>query len=542
MRNIIRSKPVLTLFFSFFILNVLSAQTENSSSVLPLAIILIIGILILAVVFLVADNFMQTSLGGSYASSSRDSFFPSLTKWTKPKPPPYVDKEAHFVELKDGFDILLVGQAEEVLLESPRVTRFAVQPKNFRGIAPIPKMEVEIGGEVKAGDALFHDKKAEAIKYVAPVSGEVVAINRGAKRAITEVVILADKEIKFRELPGFDFNQSDRPSFVQYLQSAGFWPMIKERPFDVVPSSDSVPENIFISTFDTGPLAPNQNYIIEGNEALFHKGLEGLTKLTSGQVHLGLSGNGEQPHEAFVNAPYSQKHWFKGPHPAGNVGVQIHHIDSIGRGEKVWTLEVQDVILLGQILLNRKFDTSRKIALTGSISKPAYIQTFLGANVGELLKSEKLENVRIVSGDVLSGKFKVGDSFLNNWDNQLTVIEEGNQYELFGWLVPSSPRPSVSKTYPNFLFKDLKFAPNTNTHGERRAFVVTDQYEKLLPMDIYPQHLMKAIISNDFEQMEGLGIYELSEEDVALCEFACTSKMPLQKILREGLELMQEQG
>ena len=256
MRKIIRSKPVLTLFFSYIILNVLSAQTENNSNVLPLAIILIIGILILAVVFLAADNFMQTSMGGGSAGSSRDSFFPSLTKWSKPKPPSYIEQDAHFVDLKDGFNILLEGEAEKVMLEGARVTRFAVQPRNFRGIAPIPKMEVEIGGEVLAGDALFHDKNTPEIKYAAPVSGEVVAVNRGQKRAITEVVILADNEIKFRELPAFDLDRADRSAFVQYLQMVGFWPMIKERPFDVVPASNSIPENIFISTFDTGPLAP----------------------------------------------------------------------------------------------------------------------------------------------------------------------------------------------------------------------------------------------------------------------------------------------
>ena len=542
MRTFIRLKPTLTLFFSCFFFLSLSAQTEGSSTVFPMAIVIIIGVLVLAVIFLATDSFLHTTVGAIPGRGGSDSFFPGLMKWSKPKPPEYVGNEEHFVKLKEGFDIKLEGVANAEIVESPQISRFAIQPKNFRGIAPIPKMEVEVGDEVLAGDALFHDKNSPDIKYVAPVSGEVVEINRGEKRSITEIVILADKEIQFAELPTLDMNADDRGIIISYLQAVGFWPYIKQRPFDLVPEPATTPQNIFISTFDTAPLASDKNIIITGNEESFHKGLEILSKLTTGKVHLGLSANGAEPHQAYVRAPHAEKHWFKGPHPSGNVGIQIHHIASIGRGEKVWTLEVEDVILLGRIVLNHRFDTSRLVSLTGAIDNPRYIRTFTGANIGEALSQEISENQRIVSGNVLSGQMKKKDSFLNLWDNQITIVDEGNEYEMFGWLLPGKPRPSVSRTYPNFLFKDLAFSPNTNTHGERRAFVVTDEYEKLLPMDIYPQHLMKAIIASDFEQMEGLGIYELSEEDVALCEFACTSKMPLQKILREGFDLMIEQG
>ena len=533
-------KPILTILLLLFLTTNLSAQSEDQTNILPLAILLIIGALILAVVFLVADNFLANFTGGDRLKR-RDSFFPGLTKWLKPKAPSYVSDDESFTVLKQGYNIRLDGEARPDITEASSVTRFAVQPSNFRGIRPIPKMVVEVGDEVKAGQPLFFDKDAPDVKYVAPVSGEVVEINRGAKRAIIEVVILADKEIQYAELPSIDLDNTSQAELAQYLQASGFWPHIIQRPFSLVPETEVIPENIFISTFDTAPLAPDMNFVVEGQEGAFHKGLEVLTQLTSGAVHLGISANGDTPHQAFLNAPFAQKHFFKGPHPCGNVGIQIHHIAPIGKGEKVWTLTVQDVITLGNLFLHHRYDVSRVVALTGEIENPSYVRTRLGANIGELLKGENLEEMRIISGDVLSGKSKTTDQYLNQWDDQVSVISEGDYYELFGWLVPGKARPSVSKTYPNFLFKDLKYKADTNTHGEKRAFVVTDQYEQLLPMDIYPQHLMKAIMTQDIEKMEGLGIYELTEEDIALAEFACTSKMPLQKILREGQEMMQEQ-
>ena len=540
LEKIARFKPILTSLIICFFATSLSAQTEDASNVVSLAIILIIGALILAVVFLVADNFVS-NISSQERLRSRDSFFPGLTRMMKPKLPSYVSEDESYTVLKQGYDILLEGEADPEHIDEVSTTRFAIQPKNFRGIRPIPKMVVDVGDEVKAGQPLFFDKDAPDVNYVSPVSGEVVEINRGAKRAITEVVILADKEIKYEDFPAIDLNEVNRDELARFLQKAGFWPHIVQRPFNLVPETDVVPENIFISTFDTAPLAPDSELIVAGNEDAFHKGLEVLSLLTSGQVHLGLSANGTKPPEVFSNAPHAVKHYFKGPHPSGNVGIQIHHIAPIGKGEKVWTLTIQDVVTLGNIFLRQEYDVTRIVAIAGNIEDPKFVRTKLGANIGELLKGQDLEEVRIISGDVLSGEAKTTDHYLNMWDDQISIIAEGDYYEMFGWLVPSKARPSVSKTYPNFLFKDMTFQPDTNTHGEKRAFVVTDQYEQLLPMDIYPQHLLKAIITKDIEKMEGLGIYELTEEDIALAEFACTSKMPLQKILREGQELMQEQ-
>jgi Na+-transporting NADH:ubiquinone oxidoreductase subunit A len=246
----------------------------------------------------------------------------------------------------------------------------------------------------------------------------------------------------------------------------------------------------------------------------------------------------------FTEAKGVEHRWFSGKHPAGNVGVHIHHTEPILRGDKVWTLGVQDVITLGRLFTEKRFNTERVVAVAGAeLKAPKYVKTYLGAKVGDLVKDNLAnDHVRYISGDVLSGEKKNEEQFLNVYDDQLTVVEEGDYFEMFGWLLPIKARPSVSRTFPNFLFPNLTFKADTNTHGEKRAFVVTGQYEAYLPMDIYLQHLMKNIIINDLERIEGLGIYELVEEDVALCEFTCTSKQPLQQILREGLDMMREQG
>lgn len=471
------------------------------------------------------------------------SFFPGITSIFGGGKPEFATGGS-FRKLTKGHDINLEGEAL-LQVNEVEVNTFAIQPPNFRGIAPIPKMMVEVGQEVQAGDPLFFDKANPEIHYVAPVSGEVADIRRGAKRAITEVVILADKNQVSRTLPELNPANANREEIVNYLKSSGFWPMINQRPYDIVADPSVSPRDIFISTFDTAPLAPDMNFIVQGQGQAFQTGIDVLQKLTDGHVHLGLDARGNTPASEYVNATGVKKHWFQGKHPVGNVGIQIHHTAPIKAGDVVWTLNVEDVILLGDMMLNSRFRPERMIAITGqAASNQSYIKTMLGANLGDLLKDQEInfDENRIISGDVLSGTQKSIDGFLNARDNQITIIPEGNKHEMFGWLIPATDRPTISRTYPNFILPEANYEVDTNTHGERRAFVQTGQYEAMLPADIYPQHLMKAIMINDFEKMEGLGIYELSEEDVALCEFACTSKVPLQKILREGLETMREQG
>ncbi len=524
----------------------MAQDNTGSSNTLMLTLLALVVLIAFFVLVQVADNLLriQAKKVAPGADPDATSVFPSLRGIFRKRQPGYVG-DAAVTELKQGYDIRLEGTAPLKIDGRTRATTFAVQPPNFRGVAPIPKMVVEVGQKVKAGDHLFHDKKVTDIKYVAPVSGEVVAINRGERRAITEVVIKADKDIEYRKLGKFDPEKSSREDLVNYLMDCGAWALLRQRPYDLVADPVAVPANIFVSTFDSAPLAPDNNFVVQGREKAFQKGLDVLNLLTSGKVILGLSANGgEAPAKAFTEAEGVEKHWFRGPHPSGNVGVQIHHIAPVGAKRVVWTLGVQEVITLGAVFTEGRFNAERVVAITGAeLKEPKYVRTFIGANVGELLKNNLAnDHVRLISGDVLSGRKKEAENFLNFYDDQITVLAEGDYYEMFGWLLPSKLTPSVSRSFPNFLFPDAVYRADTNMHGERRAFVVTGQYEAMLPMDVLPQHLMKAILTNDYDGMEGLGIYELIEEDVALCEFACTSKQPLQKILRQGLDMMHEQG
>lgn len=539
------TKFILLTSFLFLSQFASAQSTESSgSNSLLYAILGVVALIAIFMVVQVSDNMLrlEAQKNGVDTGKANFSIFPKMAEFFTTKKPHYVGIGPLHI-LKKGFDIKLEGAASGQIGKA-NVSTFAVQPPNFRGISPIPKMMVGIGDNVKAGDHLYFDKKNEAVKHVAPVSGEIIAINRGERRSIAEVVILADKEQQYRELPTFDLEGSSREELVNHLCDTGAWTLFHQRPFNVLADLAHAPANIFISTFDTAPLAPNLDLVVEGQGAAFQKGLDVLNHLTEGQVHLGLNANSDAaPSSVFTNADGVEKHWFKGQHPAGNVGIQIHHIAPVTPNTTVWTLGVQEVLTLGKIFTENKYDGGRVVALTGAeLASPKYVRTVAGANIGDLLKGNVTnEKVRFISGDVLSGKKKSAENFLNFYDDQVTVVAEGDYYEMFGWLLAGKPVPTLSKSLPEGVFADATYVADTNTHGEKRAFVVTGQYESVLPMDIYPQHLMKAVLTNDYEKMEGLGIHELVEEDIAICEYVCTSKQPLQQILRTGLDMMNEQ-
>ena len=523
------------------------ASGSESSNYLIYVLLAVAVLVFFGLIVQVSDNLMAIEakqMGAAQTTQANFSIFPNWQEIFPSKSLNYTaDRPVH--RLRRGFDIALEGAPEAVVEDAPPVRTYALQPPNFTGIMPIPKMLVEVGEEVKAGDPLFFDKRTPEVKFCAPVSGEVIEIKRGDKRAIVEVVILADKEIKYREFPILDLEQTSREDLVAHLVGSGFWPMIKQRPFNILAEHDEVPRDIFISTFDTAPLAPDLSLVVEGKQEAFQAGLDALGKLTDGKVYLGLDARSDTPPSpVFTEAKGVEFHFFRGPHPSGNVGVQIHHIAPISTRDKLWTLDVQAVITLGTLVREGRLDCSRVVAISGAeLERPRYLRTHIGAKLSELLAgSLKGDNLRIISGDVLSGQEKDIDQYLNFQDDLITVVKEGDYYEMFGWLLPLKPRPSISRTFPNFLLPGMSFRADTNTHGEKRAFVVTDDYERVLPMDIYCQQLMKAILINDFEQMEGLGIHELVEEDVALCEFVCVSKQPLQQILRRGLDTIYEQS
>ena len=447
----------------------------------------------------------------------------------------------HTIKFKKGFDINIVGKPERKVIEVEQPETFALKPTDFKGM-DFPKMMVKEGETVKAGTPILFDKSAEDIKYCSPVSGEVAEIVRGAKRKILEIRILADKKVAFESFKKHsvsDISSLSRENAVEQMTSGGVWPNIIQRPFGVVANSAANPKAIFISGFDSHPLAPDLNYQVEGEEQSFQAGITILKKLTDGKVHLTLRNGGEIA-QAFSQTTDVELNKVSGPHPAGNVGTHIHHIDPINKGDVVWAIDPIGVIQIGRLFLEGKYDTSRLIALTGSeVESPAYVKTYSGACIGKILASSVSgSNLRYISGNVLTGEAVAKDGYLGFYHHQITVIPEGDQEEFMGWLLPSTNKLSFHKAFGLLGSPKKEYVVNTNTYGEHRNFTITGAFEKIMPMDILPAYLFKSIIANDYDEMEALGIYELIEEDVALCEFIDVSKNEIQKILRDGIELI----
>jgi len=446
------------------------------------------------------------------------------------------------IKLTKGFDIQLEGEALRFLKTVSLSRNFALKPRDFKGI--IPKMMLEVGAEVKAGDPVFHSKVDERVVFTSPVSGEIAEIKRGEKRFIEEIVILSDSGNKFKEFSVPDTNGGDRQDIIKVLLESGTWPYLRQRPFNKIASPDETPKSIFISGFDSAPLAPDYNYLLEGNDAEFNKGLEVLNVLCPGKVHLNLSKRLNNGH-ALTHAKNVSTTLFDGPHPSGNVGVQIHHLDPvITKNDLVWFISPQDLVIIGRLFLTGKYDARKKVAVAGSqVINKQYYEGISGVNVSSFLNNNLKEgSSRVISGNVLTGRKIEADGYLGFYDSLITVIPEGHEEEFLGWLIPTYPRPSVSRTFPSFMFPNMKYNVNTNLHGEERAFVVTGEYEKVIPMDILPLQLIKACMANDIENMEALGIYEVAEEDLALCEFICTSKSPIQSIIGRGLEFIEKEA
>jgi len=442
-------------------------------------------------------------------------------------------RDSAIIKLTHGLNLKLLGSAPSLRLALPPSATFALKPVDVLGLEPIPRMLHQVGDTVLAGDPIFASKATPEVIFSAPVSGEIVEVRRGAKRAITEIVIEAGRHVDFRSFPKPRLESRD--AIRQILLASGAWALLRQRPFNTFADPAVTPRDIFISCFDSAPLAPDSGFVMQGREEAFLAGLRALGALTAGNVHLGVAPNSI---ELFSRAGGAKVHTFDGPHPAGTVGVQIHHIAPIAKGDVVWTIKPQDVAIIGTLVTDGIFDARRTVALTGpELTRTGYVETRLGAAVAPfLIGNLKSERVRLISGNVLTGKKVQPVGHLGQFDDQFTVIEEGDQPEFLGWLLPSYPRPTLSRTFLSYFLSKREFAVNSNPHGEQRALVMTGEYERVVPMDLYPQHLIKAILFRDYDQMEGLGIYEVVEEDLALCEFACTSKQPVQRILREGLD------
>lgn len=448
-----------------------------------------------------------------------------------------------FIRLKKGFDINLAGKAALTLASKDQPETFVIKPTDFHGIY-MPKVIVKEGDTVKAGSTLFHDKKNEKIKFTAPVSGEIVEVKRGEKRKLLEVKILADRSIDYQQFNKYsisDIANLTREKALEQLLESGVWINLVQRPYGIVADPNEKPKSIFISGFDSHPLAPDYNYIFKGQEQFFQVGIEILKKFTSGVIHVNVHSEREIS-PVFSQTKGIELNKFSGPHPSGCVGVQIHHIDPINKGDLVWTIHPYGVIQIGKLFSNGIMDASRVVAVTGSeIKTPQYYKTYAGASIKKFIENNlKQDHVRFISGNVLTGTKIERDGHLGFFDHQLTVIPEGDYYEFIGWLKPSSNRLSFQRALGllSFLNPSREYALDSNMRGEPRAFVQTGVFEKVLPMDILPMHLIKSIITEDFDEMEALGIYEVIEEDFALCEFVDVSKHNIQEIIREGIELI----
>ncbi|RZS94735.1 Na(+)-translocating NADH-quinone reductase subunit A [Cecembia calidifontis] len=448
------------------------------------------------------------------------------------------------VKLKKGFDIKLVGEAEKQLADFKPAKTFAIKPTDFIGMQR-PKVTVNEGDTVKAGTPILFDKAMEKVQYVAPVSGEIVEIKRGDRRKLLEIKILADSSISYESFDKFSedaLRSLSKQDAIEQMCKGGVWPQIIQRPFGIVANPEDTPKSIFISGFDSHPLAPDYGFLLQGEEKYFQAGIDVLSKLTSGKIHLNVKGEGAVP-AIFANAKGVELNKFSGPHPAGNVGVQIHHIDPINKGDIVWTIHPYGVVQIGKLFLEGKYDASKLVAVTGSEAvKKGYVKTYIGACVDPLVAGNiKQDNIRVVSGNVLTGEKINRDGYIGYYHHQITLLPEGNQYEFLGWMKPTASRLSYHRALGllSFLSPNKEYVLDTNTNGEERAFVQTGVFESVTPMDILPVYLLKAILAEDFDEMEELGIYEVVEEDLALCEFVDVSKHPVQEIVRKGIDLIQ---
>ncbi len=438
------------------------------------------------------------------------------------------------IRIKRGLSLQLKGEAEKQLVEAPRSKTYAIKPPDFHTV--VPKMVVKEGDRVLAGDEIFFSKYTEDVRFTSPVSGTVQEVKRGAKRRILEVIIDADASDTYKDFGKLSAASGDVEAVKKRVYESGCGAFINQRPYDIVADPKDEPKAIFISAVSTAPLAADLGFILKDKVDAFQEGIYALQKLTKGKVHLSVDENSASVLNAIKGV---ELHHVKGPHPAGNVGIQIHKIDPINMGERVWTVGAEDVSIIGNLFLTGEYRAERTVAVTGSeATERKYYSTIIGANSADLI-GEVTPNIRIISGNVLTGTKISNNQYLGFFPNSITMIPEGNQYRILGWLpFTYNNIHSNSRTSLSFLFPNKKYEPTTNLNGEERALVVTGEMEEVLPMDIYPMQLLKACMAGDIEKMENLGIYEVAPEDFALIDYVNTSKIEAQNIIRLGLDLM----
>ncbi len=457
------------------------------------------------------------------------------------------------IKLKKGLNIPFEGAAAETLGSVRRPDIFHVVPDHFPGVTP--KLLVKAGEDVKAGTPLFYDKAFEQMLFTSPVSGKVKEIVRGDRRKILSIDIEADAKIAYEK---FDTTEDTKT----LLLKSGLWALLKQRPYDCIAMPNKTPRAIFISSFDSAPVAPNYEWVLKGQLPTLQAGVSALAKLAP--VYIGLRGGSRSTE--FRELKDCTLFEVFGPHPAGNVGVQLNNLAPLAKGETVFTVNIQDLAVIGRLFQKGIVDMSKKIALTGPLAvEKQYYNVLPGMPFDAILRSNVHDEcaVRCVAGNVLSGrqieptpalpegKENYADSIISPYDNQITVLEDGaDKAEFMGWLLPrfnafnagcTDPAKLFDNCFTRWLFGPKKYNWDARLKGGRRAIIVSNEYDRVFPMDIYPEYLIKAMIAGNIDRMEALGAYEVAPEDFALCEFVCTSKMPLQAIVREALDNLKKE-
>lgn len=443
-------------------------------------------------------------------------------------------------ETHKGLDISLVGQAEKRKAVVSPIGDFALVPDDFAGV--VPKVVVKEGEKVLAGDALFVNKNFPEVKFASPVSGTVSAVVRGDRRKVMSIKVTADAEQQYRDFGKLDLASADAQKVKDLLLEAGLFGYINQLPFAVSTTPDTNPKAIYVSAFRDMPLAADFEYELEGQEADFQAGISALAKIAN--VNVGIGKNSSN--KLWDGLKDAQVNRFVGPCPAANVGVQINHIDPVNKGEVVWTVDPVAVLFIGRLVNNGRVDLTRLVAVAGAeIKTPEYAEALVGTPLCMILKGKlkRKNGIRIINGNPLTGRKATADDFLGAHTSEVCVIPEGNDAdEMFGWIMPRLNQFSANHSYFSWLFGKRNYNIDARIKGGKRHMIMSGEYDKVLPMDIYGEYLIKAIIAGDIDRQEQLGIYEVSPEDFAVAEFVCSSKLELQDIVRKGLDILRKES
>lgn len=447
---------------------------------------------------------------------------------------------ANVIKLRKGLDINLKGKAIKEKMTIGKVSEYALSPSDFTGITP--KVTIHEGNHVKAGEALFVNKNFPEVRFASPVSGTVTAVERGERRKVLCVKIKADEKQEFVDFGKRNVSSMNGDEVKKALLEAGLFGYINQLPYAVSTTPTETPKAIFVSTLRDKPLASDFEFELIGNEKAFQTGLTALSKMA--KTYLGIGA--KQSASALVNAKDVEINIFDGPCPAGNVGVQVNHISPVNKGEVVWIVEPTAVIFFGRLFDEGKVDLTRTVAIAGSeVENPCYVDALIGTPLSVLLKGKinQEDSIRIINGNPLSGSKTSIDAYLGAHTSTISVIPEGDHAdEMLGWILPRFKQFSVNRSYFSWLLGNKEYTLDARVKGGERRIIMSGEYDKVLPMDIYGEYLIKAIIAGDIDRMEQLGIYEVSPEDFALAEFVDSSKLELQQIVRNGLDMLRKEN